>query len=178
MDAAVNHASQQEMLSLMTARIRDATLHTPLVLDAATDVVSACRVLQTQHATKTLVRDVHAGVLRLGIFTTTDLRDAVVRSEPLAQLPVRELADFELISIQADSDVFEALWLMAQHRVHRLVVLDGTQLLGLLDLLDLLSLLGHHSQHVALEVAAAHSVERGRAQACGRAHRRHDHAAV
>ncbi len=158
MDAAANHASQQEMLSLMTARIRDATLHTPLVLDAATDVVSACRVLQTQHATKALVRDVHAGVLRLGIFTTTDLRDAVVRSEPLAQLPVRELANFELISIQADSDVFEALWLMAQHRVHRLVVLDGTQLLGLLDLLDLVSFLGHHSQLVAQEVAAAHSV--------------------
>lgn len=158
MDTTRDRQTQQEMLSLMTARVRDARLHAPLYVDADCDVVSVCRELKARQLTQALVRDVHAGEPRLGIFTTTDLRDALLRSEPPAMLPVRELANFELVSIDADSDVFEALWLMAQRRVHRLVVREGTQVLGMLDLLDLVNFVGHHSHLIALDIAAAHSV--------------------
>ena len=41
------------------------------------------------------------------------------------QLPVRELATFKLVSISPDAPLFDALALMIEHQVHRLVVADG-----------------------------------------------------
>ena len=152
---------QREMLSLVTARIRDTFVRKPLYVDGAMDLVSVCRALSAQRATHALVQD----GARLGIFTTTDLRDALLRDTPPQQLPVREVARFELIEVQADAEVFEALWLMVQHRVHRLLVRDGDQVLGVLGQLDLVSFVANHSHIVAQQIDHAASVADLRAAA-------------
>ena len=153
--------SQREMLSLLTARVRDAYVRTPFYVDGALDLVSVCRALSAQGLTSALVRDVHDGTPRLGIFTTTDLRDALLRPEPPAALAVREVAHFDLIEVDADADLFEALWLMLRHRVHRLLVRDRRAeagVLGLLGQLDLVSFVAQHSHIVALQIDTAGSV--------------------
>ena len=149
---------QREMLSLVTARIRDAYVRKPFYVDGATDIVSVCRELSERGLTHALVRDAHGGAERLGMFTTTDLRDALLRPEPLDTLPVREVSHFELIEVQADSEVFEALWLMVRHRVHRLLVRDGEAVLGVLGQLDLVSFVANHSHIVALQIDEATTV--------------------
>jgi CBS domain-containing protein len=146
------------MLSLMTARVRDTFVRKPLLLDGALDLVSACRELAAHRATAALVRDVKDGAPRLGIFTTTDLRDALLRERPPPQLPLREVARFELIEVQADAEVFEALWLMVRHQVHRLLVRDGQQVLGLLGQLDLVSFVANHSYLAAQQIEHAQGV--------------------
>ena len=173
------------MLTLVTARIRDAYLRKPYYVDGDTDLVSVCRELSAAGLTQALVRDAgdgsgngsgigsgigsgnlaghHAGKgERLGIFTTTDLRDALLRPEPPHLLAVREVARFELVEVQADADLFEALWLMVRHRVHRLVVRDGdgadAPVLGVLGQLDLVSFVANHSHIVALQIDEAASV--------------------
>ena len=77
--------AQREMLTLVTARIRDAYVRKPFYVDGALDLVSVCRALREHGSTHALVRD-HAadGSERLGIFTTTDLRDALLRDVPPA----------------------------------------------------------------------------------------------
>ena len=40
-----NADSQREMLSLVTARVRDAYVRKPFYVDAALDLVSVCRLL-------------------------------------------------------------------------------------------------------------------------------------
>lgn len=147
--------TQREMLSLVTARVRDAYVRKPHYVDGALDIVSVCRELAAQGLTHTLVRD--GG--RVGIFTTTDLRDALLRERPPAELPVREAARFELIDIDADADLFEALWLMVRHRVHRLLVRDGPEVLGVLGQLDLVSFVANHSHIVALQIDEAATVD-------------------
>ncbi len=150
--------SQREMLSLVTARVRDAYVRKPHYVDGALDVVSVCRELSAHGLTHTLVRDAGEQGERLGIFTTTDLRDALLRDVPPAALPVREVARFALIDVDADADLFEALWLMVRHRVHRLLVRDGEQVLGVLGQLDLVSFVANHSHIVALQIDEAASV--------------------
>ena len=145
-------AAPREMLSLVTARVRDAYLRKPCYVDGGTDLVSVCRELAARGLTHALVRDDGAGGPRLGIFTTTDLRDAVLREQPPALLAVREVARFELVEVNADADLFEALWLMVRHRVHRLVVRDGTEVIGVLGQLDLVSFVANHSHIVALQI--------------------------
>jgi CBS domain-containing protein len=149
---------QREMLSLVTARIRDAYLRKPLYVDGDIDLVSLCRELSARNLTQALVRDGE----RLGIFTTTDLRDALLRPQPPSALAVRDVAHFDLVEVQADSDLYEALWLMVRHRVHRLVVRDGTgpgsSVLGVLGQLDLVSFVANHSHIVALQIDDASTV--------------------
>jgi len=145
---------QREMLLLVTARVRDAYLRRPVYVDAALDVASVCREMASVNVTGVLVRDGE----RLGLFTTTDLRDTVVRGMPLERVPVRDVARFELITVQADSELFEALWLMERHRVHRLVVCDGAEVLGVLAQLDLVSFVASHSHIVALQIDEAATV--------------------
>ncbi len=145
---------QREMLSLVTARVRDAYVRKPFYVDGALDLVSVCRELATQGLTNALVRDGS----RLGIFTTTNLRDALLREVPPAALAVREVAQFDLIDVHPDAELFEALWLMVRHRVHRLLVRDGDKVLGLLSQLDLVSFVANHSHIIALQIDDAGSV--------------------
>jgi len=153
---------QREMLLLVTARVRDAYLRRPVYVDAALDLASVCREMARLNVTSVLLRDGE----RLGLFTTTDLRDAVVRGTSLERVPVRDAARFELITVRPDCELFEALWLMERHRVHRLVVCEGAQVLGVLAQLDLVSFVASHSHIVALQIdEAANVADLGRAAA-------------
>ena len=146
--------------SIITARVRDAGLRLPFYIDGSADLVSVCRELSQRGLTQALVRDVRDGVQRVGIFTTADLRDALLRPQSPQQLAVREVAHFELVGIDADADLFEALWLMVRHRVHRLVVRDGAAggaagdaaIIGVLGQLELLSLVARHPHIAALQI--------------------------
>jgi CBS domain-containing protein len=152
---------QREMLSLVTARVRDAFVRKPYYVDGGLDLVSVCRELSQRGLTTALVRDAAAAPgdrERLGIFTTTDLRDALLRDVPPARLPVREVARFDVIEVDADAELFEALWLMVAHRVHRLVVRDaaaGGGVLGLLGQLDLVSFVANHSHIIGVQIDEA-----------------------
>jgi CBS domain-containing protein len=150
--------TQSEVITLVTARVRDAYIRKPFYVDGGLDLVSVCRLLSQQGMTNALVRDRADGGERLGIFTTTDLRDALLRDEPPAALAVREVARFELIEVHPDAELFEALWLMVRHRVHRLLVRDGETVLGVLGQLDLVSFVANHSHIVALQIDEAGSV--------------------
>ena len=149
---------QPELLSLATARVRDAFVRPPLYVDGAQDLVSVCRTLAAEDATTALVRDADAGGERLGIFTTTDLRDALLRAAPPGRLAVREVAHFPVHEVRADAEIFEALWAMLRHRVHRLVVRDGERVLGVLGQLDLLNFVANHSHLTGIQIDEAGSV--------------------
>jgi CBS domain-containing protein len=146
------------MLSLVTARIRDTFVHKPLYVDGALDLVSVCRELAARHADPCTWCATCGRGERLGIFTTTDLRDALLLDVPPQRLAVRDVARFDLVEVQADAEVFEALWLMVRHRVHRLLVRDGDQVLGVLGQLDLVSFVANHSHLIAQQIDQAASV--------------------
>ena len=157
--------SQREMHPLVSARVRDAHVREPFYLDGALDLVSVCRELSKQGLTNALVRDSQDGVLRLGIFSTTDLRDALLRAEPPARLAIREVARFDVIEVDADADLSEALWLLVRHRVQLLLVRDGNDVLGLLGEHDLVGFVANHSHIVAPQIDAAGSVDELKAAA-------------
>lgn len=104
---------RREFVSLMTSRVRDVFLRKPFYVDGSMDLVSLCRALSERGLSEALVRD--GG--RIGIFTTTDLRDALLGETPPARLPVREVATFDPCSVRPDAELFEALILMLRHRI-------------------------------------------------------------
>ena len=151
---------QREFLSLMMARVRDAYVRKPFYVDGTLDLVSVCAQMSEAGQSNALVRDGE----RLGMFTTTDLRDALLRRAaqtgkylPPEAVAVREVARFELISVDADGELFEALLLMLRHRVHRVLVRDGAGIVGVLSQLDLMSFVSNHSHLIALQIEQAES---------------------
>ena len=68
---------------------------------------------------------------------------------------MRDVRQFDLISVNADGELFEALLLMVRHRVHRVLVRDGEAILGVLSQLDLMSFVSNHSHIIALQIEQA-----------------------
>ncbi|MGV6873399.1 DUF294 nucleotidyltransferase-like domain-containing protein [Pseudochelatococcus sp. B33] len=135
----------------MTARVRDAHIRQPLIVDGGMDLVSVCRLLSERGIGDALVRD----GARLGVFTTTNLRDALLRPEPPSVLPVSAVSSFETVSVSLDDELYRALILMLRHRIHRVIVMDGEEVAGLLSQYDLMAFMARHSQLTTLQVAEA-----------------------
>lgn len=152
-------AHHREMTSLMLMRVKDAFLQKPFYVDGQLDVVSVCRVLSERKATNVLVRDTQDGVPRVGMFTTTDLRDAVLNSIAPNLLPVRDVGRFDLIAIHPDAELFDALLIMLRHRVHRVLVRDGDTIVGVLGQLDLMSFISNHSHIITRQVEQAANLD-------------------
>ncbi|MEJ8848299.1 DUF294 nucleotidyltransferase-like domain-containing protein [Variovorax rhizosphaerae] len=152
---------QREMQALAMSRVEDAFLRPAHVVEGATSLVETARVMQANHSSSLLVRDGE----RLGIFTNTGLQRAVAEGRPLADWPVRELATFSLVKIAPGAPLFDALALMIQHQVHRLVVSDEGRIVGLLEQLDLLSFLSNHSYLITVQIVRAQDLEALRKEA-------------
>ncbi|HTT13242.1 MAG TPA: DUF294 nucleotidyltransferase-like domain-containing protein [Burkholderiaceae bacterium] len=165
LSALALRSGQREMQSLALARVEQAFLRPAHVVDGAADIVAVTRVLHGQRASSVLVRDTSTVPERLGIFTSTGLQRAVLDGRPLAELPVRDIATFELVSIGPRDSLFDALALMIKHQVHRLVVADGERIVGLLEQLDALSFLSNHSYLITVQIVQANDLEALRAAA-------------
>ncbi|PZQ48113.1 MAG: signal transduction protein [Rhodovulum sulfidophilum] len=150
---------RREFISLMTSRVRDAPLREPFYVAGGTDLVSLCRQLARAGRTGALVRDGD----RLGIFTTTDLRDALLLGRAPETIEAREVAGFAPLSVSADDELFDALILMLRHGFHRVIVREGPDragpIIGILTQLDLMAFVANHSQLIALEAGRAATVE-------------------
>lgn len=159
--ALAQRHSEREMHALTMAPVAEAYLRQAHVVSGATDIVAVARLMQAQQTSSVLVRD----GARLGIFTNTGMQRAVLDGRSLARLAVRELATFQLVSIAPDAPLFDALALMIQHQVHRLVVADGQRIVGLLEQLDLLSFLSNHSYLITVQIVQARDLDELRVQA-------------
>jgi len=161
--ALAQRHSEREMLALTTSRVAEAFLRPAHVVDADTGIVAVATLMQAQRTSSVLVRD----GARLGIFTNTGLQRAVLDGRALDTLAVRELATFRLVAISPDAPLFDALALMIQHQVHRLVVAQGDRIVGLLEQLDLLSFLSNHSYLITVQIVQAQDLDALAAQAAG-----------
>ncbi|MGH8830754.1 MAG: putative nucleotidyltransferase substrate binding domain-containing protein [Polaromonas sp.] len=159
LSAVTESRKSREFLSLMMVRIRDAYISKPFFVDGGLDLVSVCRLLSEQGLTHALVRDAHNGVERIGLFTTADLRDALLLAVPAHELAVREVTQFNPVSLSPDAQLLDALLAMIRHRVDRVLVREGEAILGVLSQPDLMSLVSNHSHLIALQVDQARSID-------------------
>jgi CBS domain-containing protein len=159
--ALAQRHSQRELQALTMSRVDEAFLRPAHVVEGATDIVDVATTMQAQRSSCVLVRD----GARLGIFTSTGLQRAILDGRPLRSLPVRDLANFELVTIAPEAPLFDALALMIQHQVHRLVVASGERIVGLLEQLDLLSFLSNHSYLITVQIVQAQDLDALREQA-------------
>ncbi len=159
LNALAERRGQYEINSLSLALVSQAFLRQAYVVDGNTDLYSVVEIFHNERATNVLVQDHANGETRLGIFTATSLQKAILAKLPLDNTAVGPLSNYKLITIQASDHLYEALSLMIRHSVHRVVVMDGKEVMGILEQVDLLSFISNSSSLITQKIIQAKSLD-------------------
>ena len=126
----------------MTKSVRDAMTENPRSIGASATVVEAARLMREQH---------------IGSLPITD-RDITTRvvaeAADLETTSVGEVSSGDLISVEPDNELDEALNLMASHQVRRLPVVEGGKLVGIVAQADIALTLRQEVQKIGELVEA------------------------
>jgi CBS domain-containing protein len=159
LSALSERKSQHELQSLTMSRVDEAFLRPAHFVEYDTDILSVVQLLQDSRSSSVLVRDHRTPAHRLGIFTATTVQRAILDGRPLNQLAVGELANFSLIEVKPSDQLGDAMAVMLRHRVHRVVVVNGGQIIGILEALDLFSFLSNQSHLITEKIEDARDQE-------------------
>lgn len=115
-------------------QIRDLMTESPASCEPSTTVVDAAKVMANEDVGPVPV--VQEGRV-VGLVTDRDLVVRVLaEGRDPSSTTIGEIASSDLVTVQPDSDLNEALRLMAQNQVRRLPVVEGDRLVGIVAQAD------------------------------------------
>jgi CBS domain-containing protein len=119
----------------MTNSVRDAMTESPHSIGASASVVEAARLMREQHIGSLPITDDEKLV---GMITDRDITTRVVAeaADPKTT-SVADVYSRDLISVEPDNDLEQALQLMARHQVRRLPVVENGRLVGIVAQADI-----------------------------------------
>jgi CBS domain-containing protein len=155
LDTLVAAQQQREASSFLLAKIGEGNLHPPVFVGPETTIKQATQFMQMREATAVLVRDGE----RIGIFTERDVRERMVLMGLPETTPIGGLANYDLITLDREDFLFNALVLMTERAIRHVVVTRGGEIEGLFEQADLLGYLSNSSYVIASKVDRAITLE-------------------
>jgi CBS domain-containing protein len=131
--------------SLMRTRIGDLFLHPAEYIDATSSIEAAGHRMREIDSNTLLVRDGD----RVGIVTGMNLSKAAVLHRMPISSPVAPFSHFDIVSVDENDFVFQALLEMTKSNKRRIVVKRGEEIAGILEDIDLLGFLAGNTQVIA-----------------------------
>ena len=162
-EIVAQHGKGQDMTEFMLAKITSATVREPLIVEQGTSIREATRLMRELKSDSVLARK--GG--RYGMVTGTDLLDAVVLKGMALDTDVSAIASYRLVTADPDDYLFNALVLMTQQQIERVVVMRDQEMVGVVELTDVLSYFSSHSHVIGLRIERAASIDELRAAAQG-----------
>ena len=159
LSALSERKNQHELQSLTLSRVDEAFLRPAHYVNFDTDVLSVVQLFQQERISSVLVRDAREEPARLGIFTATAIQRAVLDGRPLDTLAVGELSNFSLVEVRPSDQLGDAMAVMLRKRVHRVIVAEDGQILGILEALDMFSFLSNQSHLITEKIEEARDLE-------------------
>jgi CBS domain-containing protein len=119
----------------MAKSVRDAMTGDPRSIGAIASVVEAARLMREEHIGSLPITD---GEKLVGMITDRDITTRVVAeaADPKV-ISVEDVYSRDLVSVEPDNDLQEALQLMARHQVRRLPVVENDRLVGIVAQADI-----------------------------------------
>jgi CBS domain-containing protein len=128
----------------MTQSVRDAMTENPRSIGASASVVEAARLMREGDIGSLPITDDEELV---GMITDRDITTRVVaEASDLATTSVGDVSSQDLISVEPDKDLEEAVQLMARHQVRRLPVVENGRLVGIVAQADVALALRENEQ--------------------------------
>jgi CBS domain-containing protein len=119
----------------MAKSIRDTMTENPRSIGASASVVEAARLMREEHIGALPITDDEQLV---GMITDRDITTRVVAeaADPM-RTSVGDVSSRDLVSVEPDKDLEEALQLMARHQLRRLPVVEDGRLVGIVAQADI-----------------------------------------
>ena len=119
----------------MVNSVREAMTENPRSIGPSASVVEAARLMRDEHIGSLPITD---GDALVGMITDRDITTRVVaQGVDLATTSVGDVFSEDLISVEPDKELEEALQLMARHQVRRLPVVENGRLVGIVAQADI-----------------------------------------
>ena len=119
----------------MALKVRDTMTGSPRSIDASTSVVEAAQLMREGHIGSLPITDDEQLV---GMITDRDIAMRVVaEAADHTNTSVGDVSSRDLVTVEPDEDLDEALQLMARHQVRRLPVVENGRLVGIVAQADI-----------------------------------------
>lgn len=156
LSASAEHEQTKELTNFMIARVKDAYIQKPLIVDETRSIYDAVQKMKSAKVSSLLVDNKG----ELGIVTDADFREKFVLKRLSADDSILELSSFGLVEINENEFLFNAQLKMTKYSVKRLVVRDNEgNLVGVLDYISLLSFFSSHFYAIFNEIEVANDIK-------------------
>ncbi|MER2606806.1 MAG: DUF294 nucleotidyltransferase-like domain-containing protein [Siculibacillus sp.] len=145
----------QGIEGVLRARISEARLRAPVFIDATATIEETEQRMSDTDTNSLLVRD----ATRVGIVTRTNLSKAVILAKLPLTTPIGECTSWNLIAVDENEFVFDALIVMTRHNKRRLVVTRGGEKTGILEDIDILGMFAGNSQLIPGRIDRAKTLD-------------------
>lgn len=142
---------QSDLSPFLISKVSDIFLHASCVVNADASIYEALKQQQKLRAKVIIVKEPDG----YSIVTDTNLRERVLLGDNDTSKKISTIASKNLITIDINDFLFNALLLMTHNAIKRVVVLENEKIVGVLEQLDLLSYFASHSHLVAVQIDKA-----------------------
>lgn len=141
--------------ALTTSKVKTLLTRDLLMLSCSSSIQSVAQIMAEENVSAALINDPdiddEQGNSFVGIITERDLCAKVIASGLSVDSPVSEVMSTELISLDHNAYIFEAMLIMLRYNVHHLPILKNKQPIGLLEVADIIR---YESQNSLLFVSS------------------------
>jgi CBS domain-containing protein len=140
---------------LTTSKVKTLLTREALILPHNTSIQSVARIMAEENISAALINDPNLQDEQassfVGIITEHDLCRKVIATGLSVDNPVSDVMSTELISLDHNAYVFEAMLIMLRYNVHHLPILKNKQPIGLIEAADIIR---YESQNSLLFVSS------------------------
>jgi CBS domain-containing protein len=156
LNSQISKDKDKELTSFMVARVKDAYLHKPVIVDETVTIYDTVKTMKENKSKFVLVKKGED----LGIVTDTNFREDVILNRLSFDTPIDQITTYNLITVDKNEFLFNAQLIMTKHAIKRVVVLDEDgNIDGILDQISLISFFASHTYAVTNEVEKATTIE-------------------
>jgi CBS domain-containing protein len=155
LEAFAEQRKTEGVESVLRARIREARHGGAVFVDGSSTIKQAGHCMRDHDINALFVRDGQ----RIGVVTGMNLAKAIVLKGLPLDTPIREACHFDIVAVDADDFVFEALLLMTKHDKRRLAIQTNGHYVGFLEDIDILGLFAGNSQLIPGRIDRARSLD-------------------
>ena len=141
--------------ALTTSKVKTLLTREPLMVANSCSIQSVAQIMAEENISAALINDPdiddEQGNSFVGIITEHDLCAKVIASGLSVDNPVSEVMSTELISLDHNAYIFEAMLIMLRYNVHHLPILKNRQPIGLIEVADIIR---YESQNSLLFVSS------------------------
>jgi len=141
--------------SLTTSKVKTLLSGEPVMLPTTTTIQNVAKIMSEENVSAAIINDPNladeGGNSFVGIITERDLCAKVIAKGLDVDTQVVEVMSTELISLDHNAYIFEAMLLMLRYNVHHLPILKNKQPIGMIEVSDIIR---YESQNSLLFVSS------------------------